>query len=934
MDAIFVGREAELAHLDALVRRAATQASAVALIQAPAGVGKSALLDRFMAQTTEALLVRVSGDEAESAIAFGVHDQLLARLPLDGALRRGATEPRPASTGLRGDLQVTGDALRDRLHAAAAGVGRPCLVLVVDDAHLADRPSLTAIGYALRRLPDEPIVTVLASRPEGTIGLPQGLLTMVDAGGLRLDLQPLSVDEVQELAKRYGHHDLNERAARRLREHTGGNPLHLRALLQDGRLPGGGWLSAPLPAPPPFARLVAVKLGRLSPHARGLARAAAVLGLRCDLRAAAQMAGVADPLRAVDELRSAQIAGVERTPQGLGLVFDHSVIRAAVLQDCGEADLAALHRAAAGVTPGAEALTHLARATVGHDGDLAERLAEQGRADIARGGWRTAADTLMDASRLHPDRSRRDALLVDGVYALLVAGDLAVAAGYRDQVAAVPPTARRLQMQALMAWMSGDFPAAETLAQQAWEHAEDLEPLERDRLAGLLAEMYLLQGKSQAARDWCRTAMSSPLLDPNGRASTLATLVGAMLMDGCADEALTLLPSDGDLNDAGYRELVGMRGFTQLLRDEPAAATEHLRIRLRPNLADHRLGESPVELLTATGPDGLEPNKLVILVLLAEAEFRRGCWDVASAIAEQALGLIADTEQHWMAAWGHAVAVLVPASRGRWESAEAQLSLAQESAARFGIEFTRGYAANAAVHLAWCRGDAERVVSSARWLLEEAQPFHQEPGLHCWPVHYADALVTLGRHDEADDVLRRWEKTAQQRGRRARIAALARVRGDLAARRRDLSAARLAYEAALATPAEDADVLERAVLHLSRGRFLRRRGERRAALTDLHEAYRRFGDLGADPFLGTVRSELAACGIGAEPEAAPQNLLSGLTPQEEAVARLVADGRSNKEIAEALVLSPKTVAYHLGHVYAKVGVRSRSQLLAKRPFDL
>ena len=91
-------------------------------------------------------------------------------------------------------------------------------------------------------------------------------------------------------------------------------------------------------------------------------------------------------------------------------------------------------------------------------------------------------------------------------------------------------------------------------------------------------------------------------------------------MEGQADEALTLLPTDGDLNDAGYRELVGMRGMTQLLRDEPSAATEHLRIRLRPNLVDHRQGQSPVEVLTATGPDGIEPNKLVILVLLAEAE--------------------------------------------------------------------------------------------------------------------------------------------------------------------------------------------------------------------------------------------------------------------------------------------------------------------------
>ena len=932
MDAIFVGREAELVDLDALVRRAATQAPAVALVEAPAGVGKSAVLDRFIARTRDALVVRVSGDEAESAIAFGVYDQLLARLPADAPSGAVPNDRRPTSAGVRGDLQATGDALRDRLHAA--GADQRCVVLVVDDAHFADRPSLTAIGYALRRMPDEPIVTVLASRPEGTVGLPQGLLSMIDTGGLRLDLHPLSVDEVRELAGLYGHRDVNERAARRLREHTGGNPLHLRALLQEGRIPGGGWLAAPLPAPRPFARLVAAQLERLSSPARGLARAAAVLGLRCDLCAAAEMAGVADPLAAADELRTAQIAGVERRSRGLELVFDHSVIRAAVLQDCGEADLAALHRAAAEVSEGIEALNHLAKATVGYDLDLADRLGAQARDDIVRGGWRTAANALMDASRLHPDRSERDALLVDGVYALLVAGDLAVAAGYRDQVAAVPPTARRLQMQALMAWMAGDFPAAETLAEQAWEHAEDLEPLERDRLAGLLAEMFLMQGKSEAAEVWCRTAMDSRLLDPGARASTLATLVGAMLMDGRADEALTVLPTDGDLNDAGYRELVGMRGFTQLLRDEPSAATEHLRIRLRPNLVDHRQGQSPVELLTATGPDGIEPNKLVILVLLAEAEFRRGCWDVASAIAEQALGLISDTEQHWMAPWGHAVAVLVPASRGRWEIAESQLVLAQESAASFGIEFTRGYAANAAVHLAWCRGDAERVLSSARWLMGHGQAFHQQPGLHCWPGHYAEALVTLGRHDEADDVLRGWEATARERGRRARIATLARVRGDLAVRRRDPTAARLAYEEAFATPAEDADVLERAVLHLSRGRFLRRRGERRGALADLHEAERRFGVLGAEPFVGTVRTELAACGVGTEADEAPASALTGLTPQEEAIARLVAEGRSNKEIADVLVLSPKTVAYHLSHVYAKVGVRSRSQLLARRPFDL
>ena len=932
MDAIFVGRQDELADLDALVRRSTTSASTVALLEAPAGAGKSAVLDQFSARTTDALLIRVSGDEAESAIAFGVYDQLLAHLPSGGGANGHGRTDRPLPGQAHGDLQATGDALRDRLQRAGWGGRR--VVLLVDDAHLADRPSLAALGYALRRLPDEPIVTVLASRPEGTVAFPRSLLTLIDAGGLRIDLHPLSVDEVRELAGHYGHRDVNERAARRLREHTGGSPLHLRALLQDGRLPSGGWLAAPLPAPPPFARLVAAQLGRLSPSAGELARAAAVLGLRCDLCAAAEMARVEDPLAAADELRTAQIAGVERTPRGLELVFDHSVIRAAVLQDCGAADLAAAHRAAAAVTRGPEALHHLATATAGYDTDLADRLAGQAQDDIARGGWRTAANALMEASRLHPDPQQRDALLVEGVYALLVAGDLAVAAGYRDRVAALPPTARRLQMQALMAWMSGDFPAAETLAEQAWDLAEDLEPLERDRLAGLLAEMLLLQGKGRAAQAWCRAAMQSPLLDPSARASTLATLVGAMLMEGRADEALTLLPIDGDLNDAGYRELVGMRGMTQLFRDEPTSATEHLRIRLRPNLVDHRHGESSVELLTAAGPDGIEPNKLVILVLLAEAEFRRGRWDVASAIAEQALGLIEDTEQHWIAPWGHAIAVLVPASRGRWEVAEAQLTLAEESADRFGTEFTRGYPANAAVHLAWCRGDAERVVASARWLLEDGEPFHQVPGMHCWPAHYAEALVTLGRHDEADQALGRWEAAARERGRRSRIAALARVRGDLAVHRRELSTARRDYQRAFDTSVEEADVLEHAVLHLSRGRFLRRRGERRGALADLREAERRFGALGADPFLDRVRTELTACGVVPEPEVSSPGPLTHLTPQEEAVARLVTCGRSNKEIAEVLVLSPKTVAYHLGHVYAKLGVRSRSQLLALRPFDL
>jgi ATP/maltotriose-dependent transcriptional regulator MalT len=317
---------------------------------------------------------------------------------------------------------------------------------------------------------------------------------------------------------------------------------------------------------------------------------------------------------------------------------------------------------------------------------------------------------------------------------------------------------------------------------------------------------------------------------------------------------------------------------------------------------------------------------------LAEAEYRRGAWDVAAAIADQALVLIDDTEQYWVAPWAHAVAALVPASRGRWDDAESHLARAEEMAGRVGGELNHGYATNAAVHVAACRGDAERVIASARWLLEDGKPFQQEPGLHCWPVHYAEALVTLGHYRQADEVLGRWEATARDRRRRSRVAALARVRGDLAARQRDLTTARQAYQTALDVGDDESDALERAGLYVSRGRFLRRRGERRAAIQDLREAERRLTTLGAEPFLEVVRAELAACGIDLERAVAAPDPVMSLTPQENAVARLAAAGHSNKDIADALVLSPKTVAYHLGHVFDKLGVRSRAQLAATRPF--
>jgi DNA-binding CsgD family transcriptional regulator len=390
---------------------------------------------------------------------------------------------------------------------------------------------------------------------------------------------------------------------------------------------------------------------------------------------------------------------------------------------------------------------------------------------------------------------------------------------------------------------------------------------------------------------------------------------------------LATLPAHGDNDDPGHRELLGVRGILHLWTDDLSTAVENLRVRLRPSVLRGSCTPTPVEVLTASGPDGIEPNKLIILGFLAEAEYRRGHWDVAAALADHALALVEDTEQYWIAAFLHSVATLVPAGRGEWVSAEHHLLSARRAASQFGDELSRAYAESAAVYVAGCRGDADGVVTSAEWLLVQARPYHQEPGVHTWPTAYVGALLTLGRFAEADAAINRWEVQAQARGRRSRLAALARLRGELAARRRDTHAAREAFAVARETGEGVSDALERSLLLSSRGAFLRRRGERRAAAADLLAAEHLLLEVGAQPFLSGVQAELKACGLPAAPFAggAPVPLL---TPQELAVARLVVAGHNNQEIAARLFLSPKTVAYHLGHVYAKLGVSSRSRLAA------
>jgi ATP/maltotriose-dependent transcriptional regulator MalT len=310
---------------------------------------------------------------------------------------------------------------------------------------------------------------------------------------------------------------------------------------------------------------------------------------------------------------------------------------------------------------------------------------------------------------------------------------------------------------------------------------------------------------------------------------------------------------------------------------------------------------------------------------LADLEYRAGSWDTSLALAEQAVSLAEDSEQVWVLGFLHSTAVLATAARGSFDEADRHLAEATHLVEQLLDPTTWAVCVNAAVHLAACRFDPDLVVTLAEPLVAlGVGPVH-EPGLLEWPVHYAVALVELGRLEEAGTAVAEFGQLAAERGCRSRLAALARVRGEIATAQRAHREARDCFEEAVRL-GDAASALERALAEASYGRFLRRRGERRSAVEQLESAHRRLTDLGAAPFLQRCEEELAACGATAS--AATRGTTGTLTPQEQMVAGLACRGMTNAQIARQLVLSVKTVGYHLSNVYTKLDVHSRTQLMA------
>jgi ATP/maltotriose-dependent transcriptional regulator MalT len=198
-----------------------------------------------------------------------------------------------------------------------------------------------------------------------------------------------------------------------------------------------------------------------------------------------------------------------------------------------------------------------------------------------------------------------------------------------------------------------------------------------------------------------------------------------------------------------------------------------------------------------------------------------------------------------------------------------------------------------------------------------------------WQDLRVDALLSLGRLDEAAAILGPYEQSADERGRPSWRAGAARARGRLEAARGRHDPAEAAFLRGLEALEQVPMPFERALILVPYGRLLRRSGRRRDAAGTLRSAQQALVALRARPYLQRCERELAACGL--TPVSRHGRDRERLTPQEHCVARLAAAGLSNREVAAELVLSVKTVEYHLTNTYGKLGITSRRELAAHFP---
>lgn len=900
----FVGRLAELGVLEAALARARQGRPAIIAVEGEAGVGKTALMRTFLADNHDVTQLWASGDETEVSLKFGLVNQLRAAMASEDLQ---AWPPDGSSTRVD-TFAVGAELLKDIGELEESGT----LAIVIDDLHWVDQASSRALLFWMRRLRRDCVLVLLAMRPRAIDRLGDSWAhLMADTGSCRrVRLGGLTSNEVGLLAETGGRF-LPAPAVERLRAHTGGNPLYVEALLEE--LPEGALqdLSTRLPAPHSYASTVLSRVSRLSVQGRDLVAAAAVIGVRCPTRIATTMAGLVDPLPPLEDVLGRGVLGRSVRGGTEELFFPHPLMRAAVYDDLSAGRRRALHLAAAELmTTISTALSHRVAAAAGLDVELAAELAAAADAEVREGALQTAAEHLIWSSRLEPAAGLAEARLLRAVELLMISGDVAGAHGHLTAIEGCAESAHKRYILAALTASTGNL----VEAQRQLRAVVEAVPANGDtdllgRAAASLALVATMTGHEPEAIRWASTALAATPDQPTVNAIARQALGLSLAKCGRAEESLALFTglSRGRDESAPFEaELLATRGVVTTWTGDPQNAVEDLRTVVRWANAGSTLTSVPNVYAT-----------------LAEAEYGIGAWDDAITHVELGVSLGQDLDHSWNLAYAHCVATNLYASRGDAGFAAGHATAAQLATQSSPQPLALAFARVAEANVAWACADWDGVLEALRPMPEElAGLIVNHPGLTGWLLREAEALVRSGRPEEAADLL------DQLRNRPAGVGPArrdhVRLRGLVLFECGDVPAALASLDAELRAAGAAPQPFADAQLGLTYGQCLISAGRRPSAVAPLKASRVILAGLRARLFVTACDAALAACGVNLGD--GPEQSLDGLTSKEIVVARLVARGLTNREVAGELYLSTKAIEYHLANIFIKLGIHSRRQL--------
>jgi DNA-binding CsgD family transcriptional regulator len=889
-----------------------------------AGIGKTTLWGAGIEGAAERgwCVLRAQASASETTMTFAALGDLL-----DPVIDEVADEiPQVQRSALRAAL-LRGDPEDEAVDQRAVGLGvLGCLralarsgpvVVAVDDVQWLDPSSATVLRFVVRRLVDVPIGVLTSARLEAGDGDPLELRRAMREGrSERVVVRSLPSDDLGQLIRDRLGANLPRPVTERIHVAAGGNPFFALEIARELRRSSAPTIGETLPVPSDVRDLLVGRVSALSGPAREL-----LLTIACAAR----------PTEALVTASSAvgsPVEGLLAEAVDAGLVsldadrirFTHPLLASAVSTAASAQQRRATHRSlAAHVDDPEERARHLALASAGPDAAVADALEQAAETVAARGAPQSAAELALLARASTPasdvSASIRRAFLAASQ--LFDAGDDAGARAVLEDALSIAPSddarAELLYRLASIGWM--DMRRVRELCERALLHAHG-DPGIAAALHDHLAWVGIYRGDLLGASRHANQAMELVTADVDAsiKADVAATLGMLAFLQG--DPAETSMAEAERLHDESTSGRTGRQTvFT-------AAPTCHgLQLLWAGQLdAARDVLEAELHAYEARGRYIVRDE---VLGYLAELECRAGNWERAERYAAE--GYDIDVEAGRSSSKGHQLfpRALVAALQGRTDDARADAELGLELCLADEDRLDANSHRWVLGFLALSQGDPAGAIRCFEPVIDFLDSLGApEPGIIPCIPDAIEALVALGRADEADILQRRLAEQGASRDRPWARATALRCRGLLLAHRGDVAAAIASLEEALEEHTLVPQPFDRARTVLVKGEVERRGKQKKAARSSLQEALAAFEHLGTPPWSARARNALDR--IGGRP---PTPL--HLTGTERQVAELVATGKTNAEVAGELFMSVDTVRSNLRRIYGKLQVRHRTELAAR-----